>query len=159
MYKISREKFEFDINSIIELEKFWVGHEALGFNHFTNKYEWGTITRRNLNSRQFEIKWLDQKRSIHSAYFLFISKSKKFDDFNSKKKVNFFKGEFYLNDYDRNNSKITEKILINTKENSQLMIRNNNQKKFEKNFQINRDRSTPIIDANETVGFSILDNE
>lgn len=150
MYKISREKFEFDINSIIELEKLWVGHEVLAYNHYTSNYEWGVITRRILNSRQFEIEWPDQKSSIHCAYFLFISKTKNFENFTSKKKVKNFIDE---SNYNRYSFTMTE----NSQVNQQLINNNKNIVSFKNHFQIDKDRSTPIIDANENVGFSILD--
>lgn len=146
MYKISREKFEFDIDSIIKLEKSWIGHEVLSYNHFTNKYEWGIITRRILNSRQFELEWPDRKRSIHCAYFLFISKNKNFDSL-SKKFI-----DFEVNESNSAENKYNFVANTNTE-----FYRHNNLRRAKSYFNIDKDRETPIIDASELGTFSYLD--
>ncbi|RNA18473.1 von Willebrand factor A domain-containing 3B-like [Brachionus plicatilis] len=142
LYKISREKFEYDIDSIIRLEKCWIGHEVLSYNHYTTKYEWGMITRRILNSRQFEIEWSDRKRSIHCAYFLFISKNKNFENFQEiKKSVNFL--------IDESNSIYHSQKYLTFPQNAEKKGSFSNLRRAKNYMPIEKDRDTPVIDAAE----------
>ena len=71
VYKLARIKFQMDINSIIELEKRWIGQTVVARNNFSNVYEMGKVMNRVGNGRQYTVEWSNGKQSIQNANHIF----------------------------------------------------------------------------------------
>ena len=41
IFKLDRDRFQHDINTIISYEKSWIGHSVIALNSRTNCFEWG----------------------------------------------------------------------------------------------------------------------
>ncbi|CAH1777455.1 unnamed protein product [Owenia fusiformis] len=70
-FKISREKFEFDVAYILSCEDQWVGQAVVARNDATGTYHLGSIREKIGNNRQYVIEWSDGSLSVQSATFIF----------------------------------------------------------------------------------------
>lgn len=71
VYKLPRLKFELDINTIVELEKRWIGQTVVARNNYSNVYELGKVVNRVGNGRQYVIEWANGTQSIQNANHMF----------------------------------------------------------------------------------------
>ena len=44
IYKLDLFRFQYDVDSIVNIEKSWVGETVLAFNNRTKLYEWGILS-------------------------------------------------------------------------------------------------------------------
>ncbi|CAF0714125.1 unnamed protein product [Brachionus calyciflorus] len=164
IYKISREKFEFDINSVIKLENAWIGHEVFAYNFYTRSYDWGRIIRRVLNHRQFVIEWSDKRQSVHCAYFLFVAKNKTYENFKQNifsfddfKRIQMMEHEeTRLSRLDR--VKSYNKLFDDAEYDLVKISKIQGKESRGINYSlINKDRDTPVIDANDAYRGTFLE--
>ncbi|KAK3099856.1 hypothetical protein FSP39_010823 [Pinctada imbricata] len=71
IYKLTTEKFEHDVNYIIQCETRWVGQAVVSRDDRTGTYHLASVKSRVGNGREYLLEWCDGETSVQTSHHIF----------------------------------------------------------------------------------------